>query len=172
MRCNVCGRQTMNEAANFCDYCGSSLREQNTSSNDSPQFGQGSSFPQNEPASEIIHNQNDWIPQAAEREQPEKPVSFLDWLGTYGIRFIPVVGWLIFLIMLFIWAFSKDTPQSKKNWARVKLIYTGIALVVIIIFLVIFLNFYIPVYMDIYQQMMDGTFDFNSYYNELYHQTY
>ena len=27
MKCNVCGRHTQNEEANFCDYCGSPFRE-------------------------------------------------------------------------------------------------------------------------------------------------
>jgi heme/copper-type cytochrome/quinol oxidase subunit 2 len=92
-----------------------------------------------------------------------KPVSFLNWLGTYGMVFIPIAGWLIFLVMLFVWAFGANAPASKKNWARATLIFIGVSIIIMIIYLAAFL----PVYMNMYQDMMNGTFDFNNYYNGL-----
>jgi len=53
-------------------------------------------------------------------------VSVGDWLVTYIISFIPVVGF----IMLFVWAFSSSTPLSKANWAKA-------ALVVMVVFMVL-----------------------------------
>jgi hypothetical protein len=53
-------------------------------------------------------------------------VSVGDWLVTYLISFVPVIGF----IMLFVWAFSSSTPPSKANWAKA-------ALVVMVIFMVL-----------------------------------
>ena len=53
-------------------------------------------------------------------------VSVGDWLVTYIISFVPVIGF----IMLFVWAFSSSTPPSKANWAKA-------ALVVMVIFMVL-----------------------------------
>ena len=181
MKCNVCGRQTMNEEANFCEYCGSSFREhmqQQQPVNPMPPYNQGNMFnPGNSYNSENSYNpggsynqgqmpnmMQGGIPQNNPNQiQPEKPTSFLDWLGTYGIMLIPCVGWLVFIVMLFIWGFGNKASESKKNWARATLIFVGVLILVVIAYLAMVM----PLYMDIYQQMMNGTFDMNSYYNSI-----
>jgi glucan phosphoethanolaminetransferase (alkaline phosphatase superfamily) len=90
----------------------------------------------------------------------EEPITFLNWLGMYAILLVPFVGWLIFIIMLFIWAFSNNTPATKKNWARVTLIFVGALLILFFIYMVAFVA-------PMMQQMMNGTFDINSYYEGL-----
>ncbi len=66
-------------------------------------------------------------------DQPEKteaPQSVTDWVITLFITYIPLVN----IIMLLIWAFDSDTPLSKKNWAKARLIWVliGIAISTII----------------------------------------
>jgi hypothetical protein len=168
MKCNVCGRQTMNEEANFCEYCGSSFREhmQQQPMNQMPPYNQGNLYNQENPynAGPMPNVMPGVSPQSnPDLVQPERPTSFLDWLGTYGIMLIPCVGWLVFIVMLFIWGFGNKASTSKKNWARATLIFAGVLLVLVIAYLAMIM----PLYMDIYQQMMNGTFDMNSYYNSI-----
>lgn len=159
MICNNCGRQIQNEAANFCEYCGFSFREQTQAAR--PEGGQNfNSKPdmQQGPVPVSVFGQ----PRTA-MQQPgisEKPISFLSWLGTYALLLVPYVGWLIFIIMLFVWAFGNNTPVTKKNWARVTLIFVGIVTVFVILFIIIF-------YVPMLQQIMSGNFDYNSYYENL-----
>jgi hypothetical protein len=56
-------------------------------------------------------------------------VSIGDWIVSYILMGIPLVGF----IMLIVWAFGSDAPQSKKNWARANLILMVIGFVIMII---------------------------------------
>ena len=64
-------------------------------------------------------------------------VSVGDWIITFIITAIPLVG----LIMLFVWAFGDGTNPSKRNWARAYLILGLIAFVLVIIFFILFYSF-------------------------------
>ena len=48
----------------------------------------------------------------------EEEVSVGEWIVTFIIFSIPIIGF----IMLFIWAFGDNTKPSKRNWARAMLI--------------------------------------------------
>jgi hypothetical protein len=163
MRCNVCGRQIQNEEANFCEYCGSSFREQAQASFNMPPREQSIPYPNGPVMTAIPSQYKNPAAPAQKAAGDEKQVTFLNWLGTYGIMFIPIAGWLIFLVMLFVWAFGGNAPASKRNWARATLIFVGISVLLLLIYLVAFL----PTYMNMYQDMANGTFDFNNYYNSL-----
>jgi len=113
MICNTCGRSINNEEANFCEYCGSSLRR-----------GSGFEF-KTAPVPPVYETVN--------VDPKEKPVSFLNWLGTYLLMFIPFVGSFVFLAMLFVWAFGRNVQESKKNWARANLVFMLIVFVMIIL---------------------------------------
>lgn len=59
----------------------------------------------------------------------EEPVSLGDWIGTLLLfNLVPCVG----LIICIVWAFSKDTKTSKKNFCRAYLIIYAVTLVLII----------------------------------------
>jgi uncharacterized membrane protein YvbJ len=143
MICKSCGRQILNDEANFCEYCGNSLKDymQQTINNVSQQ--------------QVLTDNIEFKTPDMEKEEP---ISFLNWIGSYGLMFIPIVGWLVFPIMLFVWAFGKKTPQSKKNWSRATLILYAV--------FIIFLLFYMVSFMKspIYQELINGTFDINKYY--------
>jgi ABC-type Na+ efflux pump permease subunit len=60
-----------------------------------------------------------------------KPMTMGDWLITFIIQAIPLVGF----IMLFVWAFGDGTHPSKKTWAQASLIFALIMFVLVIIFI-------------------------------------
>ncbi|HPU63453.1 MAG TPA: hypothetical protein PK304_04805 [Mobilitalea sp.] len=98
MICHTCGRVIKNEEANFCEYCGASFRGEN--------------------AFDIKSSPVAPVSEPVIASPKEKPVSFLNWLGSQLLILVPYVG----LVMLFIWAFGHNTPVSKKNWARAMLV--------------------------------------------------
>ena len=59
-----------------------------------------------------------------------QPMTIGEWLITFIITYIPIVGF----IMLFVWAFGGDVHPSKKTWAQATLIIFAIAIVLGIIF--------------------------------------
>jgi ABC-type Na+ efflux pump permease subunit len=59
-----------------------------------------------------------------------KSLTIGDWLITFLIQSIPIVGF----IMLFVWAFGNDIHPSKKTWAQATLIFMLIVVVLVIIF--------------------------------------
>lgn len=137
MICNACGRQKQNEEANFCEYCGASFRDgnvnvseikatNNTINQNQRVYGNGS---MQHPIQETINV-----------KPKEKTVTFLDWLGTFLIMLIPIVGGIVYLIMLLIWSFGSNVSDSKKNWARATLVFYIILIVIIIIFLIMSLR--------------------------------
>lgn len=64
----------------------------------------------------------------------EEPMSLGEWMITLLIMFIPCVN----IVMMFVWAFSKNQKQSKSNFFKAQLIYTGI---VILLYLIVFVVF-------------------------------
>jgi hypothetical protein len=59
-----------------------------------------------------------------------RPVTVGNWMLTYLLMCIPLVN----LILLFVWAFGSNTPESKANWAKASLIWIvlGIAFYVLL----------------------------------------
>jgi uncharacterized membrane protein YvbJ len=115
MVCNACGRNPSNESANYCEYCGTSFRDNIVT----------------------IHEENKtYVAQQDDRkdknEGVEKPISFGNWMGTMLLPLIPIVGPLIYIVMLFVWSFSSDSPKSKKNWARATLIISVLAIILFV----------------------------------------
>lgn len=152
MICKVCGRTIANEEANFCDYCGASFREmksgEDTAQTNTTPFSmdgqvsgeqtyhQDQQYTQNQPAWQgQSHQQAQSYQQMSQsiNNQKERPISFLNWLGTMLLPYVPVFGSITYIVMLFIWAFGKDSNPSKKNWARAKLVVTAIGIIFMII---------------------------------------
>lgn len=100
MICKSCGRTIENPKANFCDYCGDALREQEVQ------------------AFQTLNVQQ----EETKVKEEETPVAFGNWLGSMLLLFIPFVGAPIYITMLIYWSFSAEIPESKRNWARAALI--------------------------------------------------
>lgn len=139
MVCKACGRNSSNENANYCEYCGTSFRE-NTS------FNQEENVSANTQQVVQARNEND-----------EKTVSFGNWMGTMLLPFIPIIGIFIYIVMMFVWAFGSDTPKSKKNWARASLI-VSVAAIILFVFM------FTSTMMDI----MNSGMDINQYMKQFY----
>lgn len=163
MICKVCGRTSANDDANFCEYCGASFREMKQSGQtESSQYKetmvqdsiqQGQMYQQNQPdwqgqSSQQRQYQNQsqgqyqspyqnqaqgFYQQNMQQSKKDEPISFLNWIGTMLLPYIPFVGWISYLVMLFVWAFGRDSNPTKKNWARAKLIVIAISIVISIV---------------------------------------
>lgn len=66
-------------------------------------------------------------------EQANPVISVKEWMLTILLLAIPVVN----IIMLFVWAFSSGTNQTKANYAKASLLWLAIGIVLYIIFGVI-----------------------------------
>jgi hypothetical protein len=60
----------------------------------------------------------------------EESVSMGEWIFTLILTAIPFVN----IIMMFVWAFSKETKVSKSNWAKAMLLFVGVGLVLSLLF--------------------------------------
>ena len=63
----------------------------------------------------------------------KNPVSIGGWIGRCLIPCIPLVGGIIYLIMLFIWSGDTKKEETFRNWAKAQLIVMAIVLVLAII---------------------------------------
>jgi len=63
-------------------------------------------------------------------QELEPPISLGSWLIIMLLVAIPCVN----IIMLFIWAFSRDVSTTKKNYSRAMLIFIAISIVLGLIF--------------------------------------
>lgn len=165
MVCKACGRSTDNENANFCEYCGSSFKDESTINmngegeynqsqydqplNEQSQYYQSQDGSEQQPYGEqpYYYQQPYGQPPYQYEEQENsrnKPMTFGNWMATLAITlllpFVPLVGWIASLVMMCIWAFSKDTNESKKNWARASLIFGAILFVIGIIIMGTFIG--------------------------------
>ena len=64
----------------------------------------------------------------------EEPVSVLGWIWRFLLPSIPVVGWIINLIMLFIWMGDDTKEESFRNWAKAQLVMMAVALGLVVLF--------------------------------------
>ena len=62
-----------------------------------------------------------------------EPISVGGWIGRMLIPCIPLVGGLVYLIMLFIWSGDQTKEETFRNWAKAQLIVMAIVLVLVII---------------------------------------
>ena len=69
-----------------------------------------------------------------ENSTNQVPVKTGEWVITFLITSIPLVG----IIMLFVWAFGSGTNESKSNWAKAALIWFAIVIGIYVLFVLIF----------------------------------
>lgn len=62
--------------------------------------------------------------------QNTKSPSVGEWVLTIFLTAIPLVG----LVMLIVWAVSKEIPESKSNWAKAMLVWYAIGIILSILF--------------------------------------
>ena len=143
MLCKVCGRTAMNEKANFCDYCGASFRDgEGFVSSDFTYEGAqrnigGDTVGTVQAESTIFGNSyaDTLKPNEANsnNKTSEKPMSFMNWMLVLILPYLAPVGTFVYLGILFVWGFGRNSTPTKKNWARATLV----------IFLVVFILVYV-----------------------------
>lgn len=74
------------------------------------------------------------VSQSAKKE----PISVGGWIGRSLIPCIPLVGGIVYLIMLFVWSGDTKKEETFRNWAKAQLIVTAIVIVLTIILVAIF----------------------------------
>ena len=75
-------------------------------------------------------NQNQYQSYNPYPTKNQSIVSIGDWIITFILMVIPIVN----LVMLFVWAFGGNTPESKANWAKARLIFMLIGFGIVILF--------------------------------------
>lgn len=112
MICPVCGRTTENENANFCENCGTSFRVTNN---------QNTSFsPVDTVTTESVKPKQEEIP-------------FRTFLGVMLLPMVPMIGPLIYIVILLTWSFGKQYSGTQKNYAR--------ATLVVLLFSILFITY-------------------------------
>ena len=77
--------------------------------------------------------------QPARRRRPRREViSIGGWIGRSLIPCIPIVGGIVYLIMLFIWSGDHKKEESFCNWAKAQLIIMAVGVVLAIIMALVF----------------------------------
>jgi len=92
-------------------------------------------------------------PPAAPQMFAKQPISVGGWIGRSLIPFIPIVGGLVYLIMLFVWSGDTAKEDTFRNWAKAQLIVTAIVLVLSILLGVVLGVAYADVFAEAAQYM-------------------
>ncbi len=106
-------------------------------------------------------------PQPRPIEPEGQSVSLGVWLCRRLINFIPCVGPLVYLVMLFVWSFDKKYDDTSRNWARSELIFAALGIILSIIFIVAIVSFFsVSGYGDILEDAIEhGAHGRDFYYN-------
>ena len=110
--CKVCGRRNPLADANFCYYCGASLK--------------GDAVPA---AVQPVERE----PEPVTAEDPtrvQKPFTVKHWLGLFRCLLVPLYGWIAFLVIALISAFGANATEERRSFAKAFLIFLVIATVV------------------------------------------
>ncbi len=118
MVCYNCKNQIANDST-YCEYCGADFV-----ASAQPNYAPYSSH---------------YAPSTPQR----RPISVAGWIGRSLIPYIPIVGPLIYFIMLFVWAFSDTAEKTFNNWAKAQLM---VLLIIVIAALLIFLFIFLLIY--------------------------
>lgn len=151
MFCEKCGKE-LPEIAKFCDKCGHPVRVAETVAAESPKTVEAEA-PKADPQPAAAAPKVNPTPQAPVSPvqapmqgapifpnafmPPKAPISVGGWIGRSLIPCIPIVGAIIYFIMLFIWAGDKTKEESFNNWAKAQLWVMLIAVVLVVIVAVI-----------------------------------
>ncbi|MCL1852934.1 MAG: zinc ribbon domain-containing protein [Peptococcaceae bacterium] len=130
MVCGKCGMQNRDDNQ-YCSYCNQPLtdiysnnnRSAGQSSEMQPDYGQ-QGMPNNGQAG---YGQPGYGQPFAETNTSEH-VSMKKWVGIFILGMIPVVN-LIYLILMFVWAFGNTPQKSLKTYAKANLLLMLITVV-------------------------------------------
>jgi len=115
----------------FCEKCGAN-------NHDNTQFcsncGQPLAPTQNASAQPYVPPAQFAVPPVyAAPSNDNEHVSTGKWIGIFCINLIPCVGSLVYMIMMFVWAFGSTPAKSLKTFAKAQLILFAVVLGISII---------------------------------------
>lgn len=156
MICSKCHTDNPNGSA-FCIECGAPLQSRvNLDKENYNLTGAGNDFQNgpvgnpfegnqppyyNQPVNQVPYQPpyQQTLPNYPNLPRQDEPVTMGEWLGMWALNLIPIAGPIIFIVMLFIWAFGDTNKQSLKTYSRAMLIIYLISIVIMIVaFSVIF----------------------------------
>lgn len=134
MICRACGRVIANENANFCEYCGTAVDEHRQSM-------EQIYFEKNRETNNREENRIEpetgtpgligILNGTAGTAKSEGSMSFLHWLVVLLLPYIPMIGGIAYLVLLFVWAFGSTASGTRKSWARATLVTLIIGIVML-----------------------------------------
>ena len=140
--CRICGRKSPIENANFCYYCGASLREQGEST-----VGY-MTMPE---TSEMRYSEALRAEQTAGQPADEVAISKWKWFGLLCLLLIPPYGWLILVIWSIVTAANPNNVPQKREMAKGILLFI-VFTVVVAILIVVYLETH-PDFLAQYEEM-------------------
>ncbi len=129
--------------------------EQASNASSSDYVAASSSNDVQNPYQQSSYNQSQYSPQQYNQSQYTQPyqqqmpnyppmppqdnshMTVLGWIGRSCISLIPFVGPIIYIVMLFVWAFGDTPKKSLKTWAQAQLILAAISLVIMFLFMLV-----------------------------------
>ena len=72
------------------------------------------------------------------QKETKSPISIGGWIGRSLIPCIPLVGGIVYLIMLFIWSGDTKKEDTFRNWAKAQLIVMAIVVILVAVFAIVF----------------------------------
>lgn len=79
---------------------------------------------------EVLENVTDDVEEFEDDELDlDDPVKMGEWVLSILLAFIPIVN----IVCLCVWAFGKNVKPSKKTWARAKLVWLAVTVVLLAI---------------------------------------
>lgn len=145
--CSQCGT-VMADEYNVCSACGMVLPAAQPAQEPQPVQEAQEPQPVQEPA-QPAESQPAYVPPAYVPPVAPQPVSYIPvqmpkvavsmwgWIGRYALNLIPLVGGLVYFIMLFVWAFDSKYDDTSRNWAKAQLLITAVAAVLTIVLVVV-----------------------------------
>lgn len=130
MFCPNCGKQTPDDSK-FCESCGSILGGTAAPAQAAPPIAPAYNPPPAQPV--YVQPQQQYYQQQPAYQAPvatAKPMTIGEYIITFIITAIPIVGF----ILLLVWSFGSDVNPNKKNLCRALLIMMIIGVVLSIIF--------------------------------------
>jgi hypothetical protein len=116
--CSICGRKNPIEGANFCYYCGASLREHGVEEEDVKAKTELSAQPETSAPAETT-----------DVTRVKRPFTTLHWLGLLLLLLIPPYGWIAFLVIALISAFGANATEERRAFAKAFLIFAVVLIV-------------------------------------------
>lgn len=138
MFCEKCHTDNPN-GTKFCVNCGNPLESStpdNSQNNVYQAQNQYQSYQPYQPYQPYPQQDVNYQPKA---DNENEHMTIGGWIGVFCINLIPCVGSLVYLIMMFVWAFGSTPKKSLKTFAQAQLLIMAILLVLgIITFAILF----------------------------------